>query len=131
MLVLDHTRDGLRHRKWIIPARTYRDGVTAERHYYVVGDDPFAVSFTVGAGRYPNGYGPDEAPSGLDVSWHREDENNGKPSCLALSRACCIAEGSGLDAEEWYAAQPKGYGGFVSDDAIFAYLCAYYREHAP
>jgi hypothetical protein len=120
-------RDGLRHRKWIFPALTYGygDGVEAEKHYYVVGHYPFAVSFTVHTGRYPSGYGVTARPSGSDVSRHRHT-GKGNTACAALDGAACESDGSICDAHEWYEAQPKDNDGFVSDDEIFAMLRAYY-----
>ncbi len=127
--VLDFASEGLRHRKWIFPARTYEDGqgVSAETHYYVIADTPFALSFTVHTGRYPSGRGPDARPSGIDVSWHRQSQD-GHDGCYALSGATCEGDGSALNAHTWYAAAPKADDGFVSDDEVFAHLRARYRE---
>ena len=125
--IRDFDAGGIRARKWVFPARTYGDGgVDAERHYYTLGDAPFAVSFTVRTGRYPEGRG-DTAPWGSDVSWHRESEY-GDGGCYALSGGCCMSEGSVLDAMDWYADAPKGLDGLVPDDAIFHYLRGYYAD---
>jgi hypothetical protein len=119
----DYTLDGLRHRKWVFPAYRYThgDGVSAEEHYYVVGDAPFAVSFTVHTGRYPEGFGVTAQPSGSDAAWHRQTED-GVAGCYALSGGACTNDGSGLDAHDWYAAQPKNAEGFVADADVFQHL---------
>lgn len=125
---LDFTAEGLRHRKWVLPASTYEDGgVSAEKHYYVVGDNPFSMSFTVHTGRYPSGRRPDARPSGMDVSWHRQSQD-GHDGCYALSGGTCDGDGSAFDASAWYTAAPKADDGFVADDAVFAHLRARYRE---
>ena len=122
--VLDLVLDGLRHRKWVFPAYRYThgDGVSAEHHYYVVGDTPFAVSFTVHTGRYPEGYGVTAPPSGSDAGWHRHNDGGSRGDCYALSGARCEGDGSGLHADEWYAAQPKDAEGFVADADVFTHL---------
>jgi hypothetical protein len=122
----DFDAGGIRARKWVFPARTYGDGgVEAERHYYTLGDAPFAVSFTVHTGRYPNG--SNTAPSGMDVSWHRQSQD-GHDGCYALSGGTCDGDGSAFDASAWYTAAPKADDGFVSDEAVFAHLRTLYRE---
>ncbi len=120
---LDYTLDGLRHRKWVFPAYRYShgDGVRAEEHYYVVGDAPFAVSFNVHTGRYPEGYGVTALPSGSDIAWHRLNES-GIRGCYAMSGGSCEGDGSGINADEWYEAQPKDAQGFVADADVFAHL---------
>jgi hypothetical protein len=126
--VLDFAAEGLRHRKWIFPAQVYEDGgASAETHYYVIADTPFALSFTVHTGRYPVGRGPDVRPSGMDVSWHR-DGDHGHDGCYALSGGTCYGDGSALNAHDWYATAPKDDDGFVSDDEMFAHLRTLYRE---
>jgi hypothetical protein len=127
--VLDFAASGLRHRKWIFPAFVYSDGegVSAEMHYYVVGDAPFAVSFTVHTGRYPEGRGPDSRPYGTDVSWHRKGEH-GHEGCYALSGDTCYGDGSSLEAMEWYEHTPKDADGLVPDDTVFVYLRETYAE---
>jgi hypothetical protein len=119
----DYTLDGLRHRKWIFPAYhyTHGDGVGAEEHYYVVGDAPFAVSFTVHTGRYPEGFGVTAQPSGSDATWHRQTED-GVAGCYALSGARCEGDGTSLHAHEWYEVQPKNAEGFVADADVFRHL---------
>jgi len=126
--IRDFDAGGIRARKWIFPARTYGDGgVEAERHYYVLGDTPYAVSFTVHTGRYPDGYGVTTRPSGSDVSWHRA-WRHGHEGCYALSGDTCYGDGSALEAMEWYEGTPKDADGFVADDAVFAYLRETYAE---
>ena len=122
--VLDLVLDGLRHRKWVFPAYRYThgDGVSAEQHYYAVGDAPFAVSFTVHTGRYPEGYGVTAPPSGTDVACPRHDENGSRGNCVAMSGARCEGDGSGIDAHDWYAAQPKNAEGFVADADVFQHV---------
>lgn len=122
--VLDYRLDGLRHRKWVFPAGryTYGDGARAEEHYYAVGDTPFAVSFTIHTGRYPEGYGVTAPPSGTDVGHHRYDEYGSRGCCYALSGETCGGDSSGIDAHDWYAAQPKDAEGFVPDADVFAHL---------
>jgi hypothetical protein len=129
--IRDFDAGGIRARKWILPAYhyTHGDGVEAERHYYALGDAPFAVSFSVHTGRYPDGYGVTARPSGTDVSWHRR-ARRGHAGCYALSGGRCASEGSALDAMEWYADQPKGADGLVPDDAIFHYLRGYYADRS-
>ena len=127
--VEDYQRDGLRHRRWVFPAYRYThgDGVGAEEHYYVVGDAPFAVSFTVHTGRYPEGYGVAAQPSGADATWHRQTED-GVAGCYALGGGACTSDGSALIAHDWYKAQPKDAEGFVADEVVFAYLHELYAE---
>lgn len=126
--IRDFDAGRIRARKWVFPARTYGDGgVEAERHYYTLGDAPFAVSFTVHTGRYPNG--SNTAPSGMDVSWHRSAEH-GHAGCYALSGGSCDGGGSFFVAQEWYAEQPKGADGLVPDDVIFHYLRGYYADRS-
>lgn len=123
----DFDAGGIRARKWIFAPRLYADGGCAsEVHHYTLGDAPYAVSFTVQTGRYPEGRG-DTAPSGSDVSWHREAEH-GHAGCYALSGGRCMSEGSVLDAMEWYADAPKGSDGLVPDDAIFHFLRGCYAD---
>jgi hypothetical protein len=121
---LDYTLDGVRHRKWVFPAYRYThgDGVSAEQHYYAVGDVPRAVSFTVHTGRYPEGYGVTAPPSGSDMAWHHHNENGDQGGCYAMSGATCEVDGSGINAHEWYAAQPKNAEGFVADADVFQHL---------
>ena len=130
--ILDYVLDGLRHRKWVLPAYRYADGgVRAEEHYYVVGDAPYAVSFNVHAGRYHEGYGVTAPPSGSDVGHHRLNED-GIRGCYAMSGGSCKSDGSGINAHDWYAAQPKDADGFVADDPIFAHLrdlYAHWKNH--
>ena len=126
--VLDFVRDGMRHRKWVLPARVYEGGIDAERLYYAVGDAPLAVSFTVHTGRYPPGHGPVRTPSGIDRSWHRLGNDN--YGCLCLSSAACKSDGTTLGAMEWHEAQEKDDGGFVADETIFAYLREYYQQES-
>jgi hypothetical protein len=127
---IDYERDGLRHRKWIFPARIFRDetGQDAERWFYAVGDLPYAVSFTVHTGRYV-GHRNSEGPQGTDISWHQAGGN--RFGCYALSGAACTCDGSVLAAREWYAAQPKDDEGGVADEAVFAHLCEKYEYWKP
>ena len=120
----DYVHEGLRHRKWIFPAYRYShgDGVSAEMHYYVVGDAPLAASFNVHTGRYPEGYGVVAPPSGADVACHRHDERGSRGNCAAMSGARCESVSSGLEAHDWYAAQPKNADGFVADADVFQHL---------
>jgi hypothetical protein len=122
--VEDYLRDGLRHRKWVFPAYyyTHGDGVCAELHYYALGDAPYAVSFSVHAGRYPEGYGVTAPPSGYDEGTHRTPAEGGIPCCYVLNGGRCEGDASGINAHEWYEAQPKDAEGFVADEAVFAHL---------
>lgn len=126
--VLDHVRNGLRHRKWVFPARVYTGpdrGSTQEKWIYAVGEAPYVVTFMVGTGRYPGGYDIDAGPPrGLDESWHRAEA--GGYGCMFLDGVACRCDGNGLNAEEWYVAQPKDDTGFVADAAVFAYVCYLY-----
>lgn len=131
--VLDYVHDGLRHRKWVFPARVYtgRDwGVTQEKWIYAVGEAPYAVTFSVGTGRYPSGYDTDtRPPSGWDESWHRTQE--GGHGCIFLDGVACHSDGSMIDAEEWYASAPgKNAEGFVPDDTVFAHVRERYAAWA-
>jgi hypothetical protein len=119
---LNYILDGLRHRLWIFPALKFaRGGFASERWIYVVGEAPYVVTFTVHAGRYPEGHESNNiAPSGLMQGWHRSGE--GDHPCVFLDGAGCANDGSGLDAEDWYAAQPKGLGGFVADADVFTHV---------
>jgi hypothetical protein len=125
--LLDYVQDGLRHRKWIFPAmHTPHGGYDAERHYFSVGDAPYAVSFTVHTGRYTR---EDYSipPSASYVSWHIEDEGDG--GCLCLSGAPCRNDGYGLAADVWYQKQRRGPDHLVPDELIFAYLRSEYPLH--
>jgi len=125
---LDFTQEGLRHRKWIIPARMSSEyGNEAERHYYAVGDDPYAVSFTVYTGRYVRD-AFNTHPRGIDLSWHRSGGDN--HGCLCLSGAICESVGTIIEADEWYAQQPRDAQGFVPDNLIFDLLRVRHGEWA-
>ena len=125
--VLDYDVAGVRHRLWVFPPLTYVDGgVSSERHYYVVGDDPFAVSFTVHAGRYPENRG-NVPPSGMDAGGHRAwEQETGHGGCYALSGRRCSGDGSEIDAWKWYADEPKDADGFVPGERVFALLRGHY-----
>ena len=117
----DYVLDGLRHRKWTFPARRHADGgVRGERWVYSVGETPYVVTFTVLTGRYPEGC-ETLPPRGADECWHRAEVGAGAPSCIYLDGAACRSDGSGLNADEWYEAQPKNAEGFVADADVFAY----------
>ena len=127
---LDYTFEGLRHRKWVFPAFHYADGgAGAEEWYYVVGDAPFAVSFTVHTGRYPEGHTYSCAPSGNDLGWHQAGDSN--DGCLALSGGSCTGDSTGIGAREWYSAQEKDADGFVPDAEVFSDLRNVYRRSKP
>lgn len=118
--VLDYAFDGLRHRKWACPASRYADGgVRGERWVYAVGETPLVVTFTLLTGRYPEGCDT-LVPCPLDVSAHRAGD--GDAPCVYLDGLGCGNDGSGIDAEEWYAAQPKNDEGLVPDADVFAHL---------
>lgn len=117
---IEYTLDGLTHRKWVYPAHRYADGgVRGERWVYGVGKPPHVVTFTVLTGRYPEGCDP-LAPCGLDETWHRPTKEGG--ACIYLDGLLCESDGSGIDAHEWYAVQPKNAEGFVADADVFAHL---------
>ena len=125
---LDLVFDGLRHRKWVLPAIRYADGgVRGERWIYCVGEKPYAVTFTVLTGRYLGGYTrPGDKPTGLVQLWHRAGA--GDHPCIYLDGETCEDEGSGLDAQFWYAAQPKDADGFVADADVFTYVRDLYAQ---
>lgn len=114
--------NGLLHRKWTWPARRYGDGgVRSERWVYAVGETPYIVTFTVVTNRYPDGWNAAHKPYGAEESCHREDEGSDY-SCIYLDGKPCRGDGSGIDAHDWYAAQPKNAEGFVHDAVVFAHL---------
>ena len=118
---LDYTLDGLLHRKWVYPARRYGhgDGVQSERWVYGVGEKPFVVTFSVETGRYPEGHAPG-APYAIAETLHRVGD--GDHPCIYLDGQDCGNDGSGIDADEWYAAQPKNAEGIVADADVFTHL---------
>lgn len=127
---IDFVLDGLRHRKWVFPARVYTTpgyGVMSERRVYSVGEAPYAVTFTVRTGIYPEGFTRDAPPKGMDQSAHRVEADGTYP-CVYLDGSPCRNDGSGIDAEDWYDTQPKDAEGFVADDAVFAHLRELYVE---
>jgi hypothetical protein len=120
--VLDLVLDGRRHRKWVIPAIRYADGgARSERWIYCVGEQPYAVTFTMQTGRYPEGCGSG-VPCGLDEAWHRAEAETASCSCIFLDGMPCRSDGFGLDADEWYMTQPKDAEGFVADADVFLHL---------
>jgi hypothetical protein len=126
--VIDYEREGLRHRKWVTPARLYGNGgMDAEHHVYSVGDNPYAVSFTVHTGRYPEGRAHfNKRPSAVDMAKHTPGETISR--CVCLSGASCTTDGTYFGASEWWASQPKDADGFVADDLIFDRLRSLYVE---
>lgn len=124
--VFDYTLDGLRHRKWVFPARCNADGgVVGERWVYVAGETPYVATFSVLTGRYPEGCDTLQ-PFGMDVSEHRASE--GTSPCIFLDGAPCESDGSGIDAHEWYEAQAKDAEGFVADPDVFAHVRDIYAK---
>jgi hypothetical protein len=112
--------NGLLHRKWVYPARRYGDGgVQSERWVYAVGEKPFVVTFSLSTGRYPEGCDT-LVPCAIAETLHRADD--GEHACIYLDGMGCGNDGSGIDADEWYAAQPKNAEGFVHDAVVFAHL---------
>jgi hypothetical protein len=117
---LDYTFDGLLHRKWVYPARRYNDGGgQGERWVYGVGAPPCVVTFSISTGRYPEGCIPG-VPFAIAETLHRADA--GEHACIYLDGMGCGNDGSGIDANEWYAAQPKNAQGFVADADVFTHL---------
>lgn len=114
--------NGLLHRKWVYPASRYAhgDGATSERWVYAVGETPYIVTFTVVTNIYPEGWDTDLKPYGAEEGPHRAGA--GDYPCIYLDGATCGMEGSGIDAHDWYAAQPKNAEGFVHDAVVFAHL---------
>lgn len=116
--------NGLLHRKWVYPARRYGngDGVQSERWVYGVGEKPFVVTLSVATGRYPEGYDAHRpaAPYAIAETLHRVGD--GEHACIYLDGQGCGNDGSGIDACEWYDAQPKDAEGFVHDAVVFAHL---------
>jgi hypothetical protein len=122
-LVLDIPLDGLRHRKAIFPARRYADGgATSERWDYIVGTTPYVVTFTVVTARYPEGWDTNLKPYGAEEVAHHAAEGAFAAPCIYLDGAPCEGDGSGIDAAEWYEAQPKNAEGFVADADVFQHL---------
>ena len=122
-LVLDIPLDGLRHRKAVFSARFYADGGAAsERWVYIVGDTPYVVTFTVVTARYPEGWDTNLKPYGAEEVAHHATGSVGCYPCLYLDGAPCEGDGSGINADEWYAAQPKNAEGFVADADVFQHL---------
>ena len=121
--VFDYALDGLRHRKTVFPSRRYEDGgATSERWVYIVGTTPYVVTFTVVTARYPEGWDTNLKPYGAEEVAHHATGSVGCYPCLYLDGAPCEGDGSGIDAAEWYAAQPKNAEGFVTDADVFAHL---------
>jgi hypothetical protein len=116
--------NGMLHRKWVYHARRYGhgDGVQSERWVYGVGEKPFVVTFSVATGRYPEGYDAyrPSAPYAIAETLHRVGD--GDHSCIYLDGQNCGNDGSGIDADAWYAAQPKNAEGLVADADVFAHL---------
>lgn len=126
---IEYTLDGLTHRRWVWPARRYADGgFRSERWVYAVGMPPYVCTFTVITNRYPEGWNAGHKPYGAEESCHRADEDGGTYPCIYLDGLNCRGDGSGMDAHDWYVAQPKNAEGFVADDAVFAHLRDLYTE---
>lgn len=104
----DFTQEGLRHRKW-----ESEDG----EWQYCVGDDPYAVSFSVRVRPTP--------VYAYDMSWHKKGKEI--VQCPYLSGADCDCDGTGLGASEWYSSQQVN-GALVPDAEVFEMLRKLYED---
>ena len=92
----------------------------SERWVYAVGEPPLVVTFAVATGRYPDATLERFKPYAVAETLHRVGD--GDHPCIYLDGQGCGNEGSGIDADDWYDAQPKDAGGFVADADVFTHL---------